>query len=81
MFTNAEKQKAKSAKTQMRQWLLSQACADFKMKYPNADLSRFEAQVYFDLMSYSFEIQIYFKHSNGVETSVSGSTEDIGVMK
>ena len=51
MFTNDAKQRAKAAK--------AKAWADFKMKYPNADLSRFEAQVNFDNQSVSSEI--YFK--------------------
>ena len=40
MFTNVEIQKAKELK--------SKAWADFKIKYPNADLSRFEVNVYFN---------------------------------
>ena len=47
---------------------------DFYVMLPsnaNTNLSRFETQVYFEKNKASSEI--YFKHSNGVETSVSGS--------
>ena len=76
MYTDAKIQQSQEAK--------SKAWADFKMKYPNADLSRFEAQVYFDASAAvasdtsdtdkdKTSSEIVFKHSNGVETSVSGS--------
>ena len=47
----------------------ARAWADLKMKYPNVDSSRFKARVYFD--DHKASSEIYFKHSNGVETVVS----------
>ena len=65
---NLEQQReAKAAKA--KSW------ANFKMKCPNADLNRFKAQVYFHNLSKDNKAssEIYLKHSNGVEPSVSGS--------
>ena len=63
MFTNVE--------IQQSQELRSSVWAEFKMKYPNADLSRFAVNVYFNKNKASTEI--FLKNSNAVETSVSSS--------
>ena len=45
---------------------------DFKARYPNADLSKFSAQVSFDNKRQA-TTEVYLNRSDGVQTSVSGS--------
>ena len=50
----------------------TKAWNDFKARYPNADLSKFSAQVSFDNKRQA-TTEVYLNRSDGVQTSVSGS--------
>ena len=53
MFSNVEIQKANTAK--------AKAWAEFKMKYPNADLSRFAVYIYFTAPAAVTSTEFFFK--------------------
>ena len=57
----------------------TKAWNDFKARYPNADLSKFSAQVSFDNKRQA-TTEVYLNRSDGVQTSVQDQTEDIGMM-
>ena len=62
MYTDAEIQNGKQIKLS--------AWADFKIKYPNAEFNKFDVVVYYDD---NIKAEVFFKNSNGVQTSVTGS--------